>query len=177
VAGTLTVRLLGGFDAEVDGRPVPPQAWRSDSDQLVKLLALEPTHHMLWPEVVERLWPMTPPRDAVKLLERAIKDVCKALHDGRAITVEGERLRLWPFGNLRVDAHTFAAHAKHAKSPQQRAEADAMYRGDLLPRDDEPWTSALRTRLRLVHLELLRDPDSGTPAWVDLRDPVFARTS
>ena len=37
----LRVRLLGGFDVEVDGRPVPVTAWRlRKASELVKLLAL-----------------------------------------------------------------------------------------------------------------------------------------
>ena len=88
--------------------------------------------------------------------------------------LEGERLRLWPYGELWVDAHTFASRAKHAKIREQREEATRLYRGDLLPEDELDGLSPLRTRLRLMHLELLRDPDSGTPSWVDLREPVFS---
>jgi DNA-binding SARP family transcriptional activator len=142
----------------------------------VKVLALEPAHHLTRGQVIERLWPLLPPREAEGLLKRAFKDACKAMHDGNAITVEGERLRLWPYGELSVDAHTFAATAKHAKVPEQRREATALYKGDLLPADELPGLSALRTRLRLIHLELLRDPESGTPAWVDLREPAFSAT-
>ena len=152
---------------------MPSAAWRPEAALLVKVLALEPAHHLQRREVMERIWPMLPARDAESLLKRALKDACKAMLDGRAITVEGERLRLWPHGELSVDAHTFAAKAKHARVREQRAQATALYRGDLLPDEELPGLAALRTRLRLMHLELLRDPDSGTPSWVDLREPVF----
>jgi DNA-binding SARP family transcriptional activator len=176
VAAPCRIRLLGGFDVEVGGRPVPPAAWRPDASLLVKVLALEPAHHLQRRDVLERVWPLLPPQEAEPLLRRALKDACKAMLDGRAITVEGERLRLWPYGELWVDAHTFAARAKHARVREQRQEATRLYRGDLLPTDELPGLAGLRTRLRLMHLELLRDPESGTPPWVDLREPVFSAT-
>jgi DNA-binding SARP family transcriptional activator len=175
MSGMCVVRLLGGLGVEVDGRTVPPSAWRDDgADLLVALLALESTHTLTRPQVLERLWPALPEREALKQLDRALRDARKAMHDGRAVTDEGDRLRLWPHGRLWVDAHTFAAMAKHARRPEQRAEAAAAYAGDLLPDLDEPWTEPLRTRLRLVHLELRRDPASGMPPWADLREPVFS---
>jgi DNA-binding SARP family transcriptional activator len=174
VAAPCRIRLLGGFDVEVGGRPLTPAAWRPDASLLVKALALEPAHHLQRREVLDRVWPLLAPHEAEPLLKRALKDVCKAMLDGRAITVEGEKLRLWPYGELWVDALTFAAKAKHARDDAQRREATALYRGDLLPGDELPGLAALRTRLRLMHLELLRDPHSGTPAWVDLREPVFS---
>ena len=174
MGGTCQVRLLGGFAVEVDSVPLPSSAWRSEgAAQLVKLLALAPSHHLTRTDVIAQLWPMLSPRDADAHLKRAVKDSRKTLRDDRAVTVEGDRLRLWPHGELRVDVHTFAATAKHARLPEQRRAATALYRGDLLPEDRAPWADPLRTRLRLVHLELLRDPDSGTPAWIDLRTPVF----
>jgi DNA-binding SARP family transcriptional activator len=170
MAGTCRIHLLGGFAVEVDRRPVPPRAWRRESADLVKVLALAPSHHVDQDELLSRLWPELPAPAGLKELHRAARDVCKALHDGRAVTVEGTRLRLWPLGELWVDALAFTAHAKHGRSPDHRAEALALYTGDLLPEDlDAWWTEPMRTRLRLMHLELLRDPDSGTPPWIDLR--------
>jgi len=175
VGGTCTVRLLGGFSVEVEGNPVAADAWRNEAAaRLIALLALEPSHHLLRTDLAHRLWPTTPEHDAAGLLKRAVKDVRKILRDDRAITDEGDRLRLWPHGELRVDAHTFAAHAKHARLPEQREAANALYRGDLLPQESAEWTEPLRTRLRLMRLELLRDPEGATPAWIDLRTPVFA---
>src|SRR5207253_219313 len=145
MAAPCRIRLLGAFDVEVGGRPVPPAAWRPEAALLVKLLALEPAHHLQRRQVIERLWPLVLPRDAEQLLKRGLKDTCKAMMDGRAITVEGERLRLWPHGELTVDAHTFAAKAKHARVREQRREATALYRGDLLPDEELPGLSALRT--------------------------------
>lgn len=170
MAGPCRIHLLGAFSVEVEGRPVPARAWRRESADLVKVLALAPSHLLDEGEVVSRLWPTLPRPVAHRELARAVKDVNKALHDGRAVTTEGDRLRLWPLGELWVDALAFTAHAKHSRSLDHRAAALALYRGDLLPEDvDAWWTEPMRTRLRLMHLELLRDPDSGTPPWIDLR--------
>jgi DNA-binding SARP family transcriptional activator len=176
MAGPCRIHLLGTFSVDVDRRPVPPRAWRRESAGLVKVLALAPAHLLDQDEVVSRLWPALPLAAAHKELQRAIKDVNKALGDGRSVVTEGTRVRLWPLGELWVDALAFTAHAKHSRSLDHRTAALALYRGDLLPGDELPGLAALRTRLRLMHLELLRDPHSGTPAWVDLREPVFSAT-
>jgi len=172
MAGTCRINLLGGFSVDVDFRPVPDPAWRGSSSALVALLALEPSHHLVCDQVTQRLWPGTSPKDAERELGRALKDARKAMHDGRAITTEGDRLRLWPHGDLSVDAHTFAARAKHARSSEQREAALELYRGELLPGWPDPELEPLRARLRLTYLELLRDPMSGTPQWIDLREPL-----
>jgi DNA-binding SARP family transcriptional activator len=177
VGATCRIRLLGGFAVEVAGDVVPAQAWKHRrASDLVKLLALEPTHHLTRGEVTTRLWPALMPHDAEDELRKAVKETRRALRDDWSVTTEAERLRLWPHGELWVDAHVFAASAKHARNDDQRAAALALYRGDLLPEDrDFSWTDALRTRLRLMYLELLRDPDSGAPAWIDLRHPDAVR--
>ena len=172
MTGRCRITLLGGFGVEIDGHVVPDSAWRGRSADVVTLLALEPAHHLMADPVMAKLWPDAKEKDALRELGTAIKEARKAMHDGRAITSEGERLRLWPHGELIVDAYTFAAKAKHAHNDEQRAEAVAMYRGELLPGWPDPGLEPLRARLRLTYLELLRDPMSGTPAWIDLRDPL-----
>ncbi|MDP9183474.1 MAG: hypothetical protein M3P04_11940 [Actinomycetota bacterium] len=139
----------------------------------MKLLAIEPTHVLPRGDLRTRLWPELGEREAEKELGKSLRDVCRALSDGWAVVDEGQRIRLWPHGELWVDAHVFAASAKHARNADQRAAAVGLYRGDLLPQDFElSQTQALRTRLRLMYLELLRDPDSATPPWIDLRHPT-----
>jgi len=171
VAAGCQVRLLGGFSVELDGRAVPERAWPSgDAADLVKVLALDIGHHVGREDVVSRLWPTLSRHEAARALHHAVKEVRRALHDERAVTEEADSLRLWPHGELHVDAHAFAAAARHARLPDQRAAAAALYAGDLLPDDERPWTEPLRTRLRLAHLELLRDPDGSMPAWIDLRE-------
>jgi DNA-binding SARP family transcriptional activator len=177
VAGPCRIHLLGGFALEVNGRAVPGNAWRHRrASDLVKLLALEPTHHLLRRDVAAQLWPALLPHDAEDELGRAVKEARRAMGDDRAVTTEGERMRLWPHGELWVDVHVFNASAKHARNAEQRRAAIELYRGDLLPEDrDFSWTDPLRTRARLMYLELLRDPESSTPSWIDLRNPTPVR--
>ena len=149
-------------------------AWKKHrAADVVKLLSLEPTHVLPRADLKTALWPDLGQREAEKELGKALRDVCRALSDGWAVVDEGERVRLWPHGELWVDAHVFAATAKHARNAEQRAAAAALYGGDLLPQDrDLLATDALHVRLRLMYLELLRDPDSATPPWIDLRHPT-----
>jgi DNA-binding SARP family transcriptional activator len=177
MAGTCRIHLLGSYECEVDGHVVPEAAWRGQSGELVVLLALDPARQLHRDDVIAKLWPSASRRDAEHELSRAVKDARKAMRDGRAVTTEGERLRLWPHGELWIDAHTFLAKAKHARNAEQREAAAAMYTGDLLLGWPDPGIEELRKLLRLTYLELLRDPDSATPAWIDLRGPAQLRSA
>ena len=53
--GDVSVNLLSGFTATVDGVPVPPSAWRlKKARELVKLLALAPGHRTDYQRVLSR---------------------------------------------------------------------------------------------------------------------------
>ncbi len=53
----VSVSLLGGFAAEVDGVGVPPAAWRlKKARELVKLLALAPGHRLHREQAMDVLW-------------------------------------------------------------------------------------------------------------------------
>jgi len=167
----LHVCVLGGLAIELDGTVVAFK--HGAAADLVALLAMEPTSRLRRDDVAQRLWPGASSRDAAKSLDKAVKDVRKALRDERAVTVEGEHLRLWPHGALTVDVHLFLASAKHAHREEQWADADAQYRGDVLAgAGDRPWAEPLRTRARLAHLELQRDLQPEPDSSIDLREPV-----
>src|SRR5690348_2327982 len=52
------VRLLGRFEAVVDGRLVPARSWqRQSASRLVKLLALQPARRLHREQVIDALWP------------------------------------------------------------------------------------------------------------------------
>ena len=52
----LSIRLLGRFEVEVDGRTVPAQSWRRRSAaDLIKLLAIEPRHRLARDQVADAL--------------------------------------------------------------------------------------------------------------------------
>jgi len=72
VAG-VTVTLLGGFSAAVDGRPVPERAWRlKKARELVKLLALAPDHRLHREQVMDVLWRDRGPAAAANNLHQAV---------------------------------------------------------------------------------------------------------
>jgi DNA-binding SARP family transcriptional activator len=54
----VSIRLLGGFEVVVDGRPVPARSWRRRAAAaLVKLLALQDTRRLHREQVIDALWP------------------------------------------------------------------------------------------------------------------------
>jgi DNA-binding SARP family transcriptional activator len=56
-SGNVSIRLLGGFEAFVDGAPVDG-AWRlRKARELVKLLALAPGHRLHREQAMDVLWP------------------------------------------------------------------------------------------------------------------------
>ena len=69
---TVRISLLGGFEVQVDGVPVPSQAWsRRSAASLVKLLALADARRLHREQVVEALWPGTPWDAAAPRLHKA----------------------------------------------------------------------------------------------------------
>ncbi|MGY1603539.1 ATP-binding protein [Geodermatophilus sp. SYSU D00815] len=141
------VRLLGGFGVEVDGRPVPEQAWqRRSASALVKLLALQPARRMPRDRVVDALWPDLLLDEAAPRLHTAAHYARAALGSRDGIVLAAGAVALFPAAEVTVDAVEF-----------ERAGDPDAYAGDLLPDDlYEPWTEQPRERLRLRRLELLR---------------------
>jgi len=170
MGSSLQVRVLGGIAVELEGVHV---AVKHGAAELVALLAMEPSGRLRKEEVAQRLWPDLSRGAGGKALDKAVKDVRKALHDDRAVTDEGDHVRLWPHGSLVVDVHAFLAHAKHAHREEQRAAAMELYRGDVLAGADRPWAEPIRTRARLAFLQLQLDRDAA-PEHVDLREPLVS---
>ncbi|MGY1810879.1 ATP-binding protein [Blastococcus sp. SYSU D00669] len=141
------VRLLGGFGVEVDGRPVPEQAWsRRSASALVKLLALQPGHRLLRDRVVDALWPDLLLDEAAPRLHTAAHYARAALGGKDGIVLSAGTVALFPDAEVTVDAEEF-----------DRAGDPDRYAGDLLPDDlYEPWTEEPRERLRQRRLDLLR---------------------
>jgi DNA-binding SARP family transcriptional activator len=164
MAPSCAVRLLGGFVVEVDGRPVPPAAWRHRRGaDLVKLLALAAQHRLHREELMDRLWPELGSEAAAANLRKAIHYARRALGGKGAIDLEGDMLVLWPTGDLSVDSVRVEAEATKALASGADLEAVAdLFTGDLLPEDRyADWTEPHRERLRARHLELLR----GAGRW------------
>ena len=78
--------LLGGFRVEVDGRPVPAEAWRHRRGaDLVKLLALTPGHALHREQVIDALWPDLDPRAGPANLRKAVHFTRRAIGTEHAL--------------------------------------------------------------------------------------------
>jgi DNA-binding SARP family transcriptional activator len=159
MARTCEVRLLGGFHVEVDGTPVPAEAWRHRRGaDLVKLLALQPGHALHRGQVMESLWPELNSEAAAANLRKAIHFARRALGGPGSIGADHEMLALWPGGELAIDVERFEAAAKEALTTGVHAAAAAeQFTGELLPADRyAEWTEPRREHVRFLCLELWR---------------------
>ena len=155
-----TVRLLGGFEVLVDGRVVPSDAWRSRrSADLVKVLALQPSHALHREQMMALLWPELGAEAAAANLRKAVHYARRAMCADEAIRSEAGMLSLWG-GQVDVDAERFLAAADAALGTGEEsrcAHAAALYAGDAVPADRyERWAAEPRQRLRERHLAVLK---------------------
>ena len=154
------IRLLGGFEVELDGRTVPALAWRHGrAGDLIKLLALTPGHRLHREQVIDRLWPGLPVDAGGANLRKATHHLRRALGTAEPVVIDAGFVALCPDWAATVDVEAFETAAKEAlgRGPDACAVAAALYRGDLLP--DDPyaeWAFEPRERLRLRHLQLLK---------------------
>ncbi len=154
------VRVLGGFEVVVDGRPVPADAWRSRrAADLVKVLALAPSHTLHREQVMELLWPELGAEAAGANLRKAVHYARRAMRADDAIHSEAAVLSLWP-GQVDIDADVFGAAAEAALAARDAAacaRAAELYHGDPVPGDRyEAWAGEPRQRLRERHLATLK---------------------
>ena len=167
MARTCVVRLLGAFQVEVDGRPVPAQAWRHRRGaDLMKLLALAPQHRLHRDQVMEHLWPELGADPAAANLRKAVHYARRALGGMDAIATDADMLELWPDGDLQIDAEEFELESSRALADEGGYElALRLFAGDLLPGDRyAAWTEPHRTRLQQRYLQLLR----ATRRWEEV---------
>jgi DNA-binding SARP family transcriptional activator len=167
MARTCVVRLLGGFQVEVDGRPIPAQAWRHRRGaDLMKLLALAPQHRLHRDQVMEHLWPELGADPGAANLRKAVHFARRALGGMDAIATEADLLELWPDGELQIDAEQFERESGRALADEGGYDlALRLYAGDLLPEDRyAEWTEPHRTRLQQRNVQLLR----ATGRWQDV---------
>src|SRR3954468_22443954 len=140
----VSVTLLGGFAAAVDGTTVPDTAWRlKKARALVKLLALASGHRLHREQAMDVLWGDRPPAAAANNLHQAVHVARRALGPG-AIEVRDELLSL----AARVDVDQLelaAAYARRVGTPGAYGAALALYSGELLPENRyDDWAEARR---------------------------------
>ncbi|HVU77589.1 MAG TPA: tetratricopeptide repeat protein [Gaiellaceae bacterium] len=152
--GRVSVTLLGGFAASVDGRPVPESAWRlKKARELVKLLALAPHHRLHREQAMDVLWRDREPAAAANNLHQAVFVARRAL-GGAVIEVRDEVLSLT--ADVDVDRfETAAAAARHANTGAAYRAALALYRGELLPENRyDDWADGRREEAARLAAEL-----------------------
>jgi predicted ATPase len=150
----ITVGLLGGFTAAVDGAGVPTSVWRlKKARELVKLLALAPGHRLHREQAMDVLWPDLGPAAAANNLHQALHVARRAL-DVDAIELRDEVLFLT--ASIDVDQFGLAAvHARRAATPAAYRAALSLYRGELLPENRyDDWAEARREALADLAAEL-----------------------
>jgi predicted ATPase/DNA-binding SARP family transcriptional activator len=151
----LAVRLLGGFEATVDGCPL---GLRSRSDRwLLALLVLQRGRAVERYRLAQTLWPFPDhAADAAAYnLRRSLACLRKALggHAWRLDSAERGTLRLDPVG-AQVDVIEFEA-ALRSEQPDELERAVALYSGPLLPECTQPWALSERSRLEAALLDAL----------------------
>ena len=162
---SVRIRLLGGFDVEVDGQLIPASAWRlRKASELVKLLAITAGHRLQREQAMEQLWPDRPADAALNNLHQALRVARTALsvtHDAgqRILVLRNGVLSLCPSGGLWVDSEAFGYAVREATLASGLAghlAARELYRGELLP--DDPyadWAEAPREAVAQDYLTLL----------------------
>ena len=152
--GDVSLRLLGGFEAAVDGVIVPESAWRlKKARELVKLLALAPGHRLHREQAMDVLWRDRGPAAAANNLHQAVHVARRALDPG-AIGSRNEVLSL--VATIDVDRFELAAaDARLVKTPAAYRAALALYAGELLPENRyDDWAETRREELAALVVEL-----------------------
>ncbi len=155
--GDISVTLLGGFAADVDGIAVPETAWRlKKARELVKLLALAKGHQLHREQAMDVLWRDRGPAAAANNLHQAVHVARRAL-GADAIEVREEVLSL----AAEIDADLFeqaAADARRLKTPAAYSAALSLYGGELLPENRyDDWAEAKRDELAALAAELAEE--------------------
>ena len=158
---TLTIRLLGPFRAEVDGRAVPDDCWsRRDAASLVKLLALRSDRRLHREQVMDLLWPGLSEPEAAPRLHKAAHFARRSLGRADAVVLRDQMVALLPGVPVTVDADDFeqaAAQALATGSADAAANVLDRYPADPLPADVyADWAREPRERLLALRSRLLR---------------------
>jgi DNA-binding SARP family transcriptional activator/pimeloyl-ACP methyl ester carboxylesterase len=160
-----SLRLLGGFALEHDGRVVLDRRARpAKAVALVKRLALEPRRALHRERLIDALWPDADAEAGANNLHKLLHQLRRALESAGAprelVRLEGLLVVLDRSVDVDVDAFRASARDALAEGAPSvaAAEALALYRGDLLPDDlydeaiDAPRDQlrALAQRLRIA---------------------------
>ena len=145
----VSVKLLGGFEATVDGVVVPDSTWRlKKARELVKLLALARGHRLHRDQALDVLWRELAPAAAANNLHQAVHVARRAL-GADTIDVRDEVLSLADDVDVDVDLlEVAAADARRMKTAAAYRAVLSLYRGELLPENRyDDWAEERREEL------------------------------
>src|SRR3954466_12634895 len=143
----VTLTLLGGFAASVDGVGVPDSAWRlKKAREIVKLLALASGNRLHREVAMDVLWPQLAPSAAANNLNQAVHVARRALGP-ETIALRDEVLSLAAEVDVEI-LERAAEAARRLRTGSAYSAALALYRGELLPENRyDDWTDARRGEL------------------------------
>jgi DNA-binding SARP family transcriptional activator len=162
----LHIRCFGGFEIDVDGRPVDLTVLRPRARALLRMLSLTPHRDVHREYLVDALWPGTDLTVGTRRLQVAMSSVRQVLeHAGlcgsEVLARQGDAYRLAPPAGSVIDIRAFEDALAQAAAAAARGDTDAamtaraaalaLYRGDALPEDGPAdHVVAERERLRLA---------------------------
>jgi DNA-binding SARP family transcriptional activator len=155
----LEIRVLGGFSVLVDGERVSSDAWRNRrAADVVKLLAMEPSHQLHRDQVMEMLWPDLNAEAAAANLRKSLHHARRVLGSQERLQMQGGLVVLCPDDALDVDLERFERDADAALASAEGASCArvAANFADVLPADRyEYWAEETRSRARSKYRALL----------------------
>ena len=172
----VSISLLGGFAAAVDGSPVEEKAWRlKKARELVKLLALAQGHRLHREQAMDVLWHDRAPGAAANNLHQAVH-VARRVLDAGAIELRDEVLYL--VAEIDVERFDLAAtDARRIGSAAAYQAALSLYGGELLPENRyDDWAEARREELAALAAELATELEALGPGAA-ARSTLPAETS
>lgn len=163
IHSTLKIFLLGRFRVELNEVFIEEHLWtRRSSKQLVKLLALQPTHQLHREQIIDRLWTEQDYKTALNNLNKAIHTARRVFEpelekggNSQFIKTSNHRIILCCPGSLFVDIEEFERSAFAAIKNEDAETGEmalALYQGKLLTEDIyEDWLSVKRESLHLLY--------------------------
>ena len=153
--GEVSVSLLGGFAAEVDGVAVPATAWRlKKARELVKLLALAPGHRLHREQAMDVLWRDLGPAAAANNLHQAVH-VARRTLDAEAIELRDEVLVAHRGRSTSTGSSSQPQTRAASRHRRPTARRSRSTRGELLPENRyDDWAETRREELAALAAEL-----------------------
>jgi DNA-binding SARP family transcriptional activator len=174
---TLRVRLLGGLELRLDGRPLPPVE-SSRAEALLAFLLLHGPAAQPRQRLAFALWPDSTEAQARTNLRHVLHNLRRALpHLDRFLEVTPRTLRWRAEATGWLDVAAFEAALARADREADGGlaalrEAVALYRGDLLEGRHDEWLLGERERLRQRFLGALERLAALLEARGELADAV-----